>query len=82
MQRAYIGMGANIDSPTGAPEATLAAARNTDERCEAQYYIGEWQLLRDARVEAVTALRFAAETCKKNFIEYYGAIAELKRLGE
>jgi len=26
MQRAYIGMGANIDSPTGAPEATLAAA--------------------------------------------------------
>jgi lipoprotein NlpI len=64
------------------PEATMAAARSADQRCEAHYYIGEWQLLHDARADAIAAFRRAAETCKRNFIEYYGALAELKSLGE
>jgi len=64
------------------PEATMAAARSADERCEAHYYIGEWHLLHDARADAIAAFRRAAENCKRNFIEYYGALAELKALGE
>jgi lipoprotein NlpI len=64
------------------PEATMAAARSGDQRCEAHYYIGEWQLMHDARADAIASFRHAAETCKRNFTEYYGAVAELKALGE
>ena len=64
------------------PDATMAAARIGDQRCEAHYYVGEWHLLHDARTDAIAAFRRAAETCKRNFIEYYGAVAELKALGE
>ena len=60
----------------------MAAARIGDQRCEAHYYVGEWHLLHDARTDAIAAFRRAAETCKRNFIEYYGAVAELKALGE
>ena len=64
------------------PDATMAAARSGDQRCEAHYYVGDWHLLHDARTDAIAAFRRAAETCKRNFIEYYGAVAELKALGE
>ena len=50
------------------------------ERCEAQFYNGEWQLLRGNRAAAATALQAAADICPKNFSEYKGALAELKRL--
>ena len=62
------------------PDAALDAASEDTERCEAQFYIGEWHLLRDETTEAATALRVAAETCPKTFVEHDGAIAELKRL--
>jgi lipoprotein NlpI len=62
------------------PEATLSVATKDDERCEAEFYIGEWHLLRDNRTEATIALKVAADTCPKNFIEHIGAVAELKRL--
>jgi hypothetical protein len=39
-------------------------------------------LLHDARADAIAAFRRSAETCKRNFIEFYGALAELKALGE
>jgi len=55
--------------------AAISAARR-------HYYVGEWHLLHDARTDAIAAFRRAAETCKRNFIEYYGAVAELKALGE
>jgi lipoprotein NlpI len=64
------------------PERTLRAARKPDERCEAVFYIGEWHLLRDERAEAVPHLKDAAATCPKNFIEYTGALAELRQLGK
>ena len=63
-------------------ESTLAAPTNADDRCEAQFYIGEWRLLQDDRDAAVEALKASAETCPKTFIEYEGARAELKRLGK
>jgi lipoprotein NlpI len=61
-------------------DAALAAARNADERAEAQFYIGEWFLLRNNREEALRALRLAVQSCPPWFIEHAGAVAELKRL--
>ena len=63
------------------PEATLQAAGTPDNRCEAQFYIGEWRVTRGEREAAVDLLKAAAESCPKTFIEYEGAVAELKRLG-
>ena len=60
--------------------ATLGAARNADERCQAQFYIGQWHILKNSAAEAANALKVAAETCRKTFIEYRAAVAELKRL--
>ena len=58
----------------------LAATGKRDERCEAQFYLGEWHLLRSDPTAAAAALRNAAATCPKNFSEYDGAIFELKQL--
>jgi hypothetical protein len=38
--------------------------------------------MRNNRAAAVDRLKAAAETCPKNFVEYVGAQAELKRLGQ
>jgi lipoprotein NlpI len=62
-------------------EATLSAAGTPPQRCEAQFYAGEWKLLHGDKAGAVTTLEAAATTCPKTFIEYKGAKAELKRLG-
>ncbi len=56
------------------------AASSTDERCEVEFYIGEWHLLRGNSADARTALKAAADTCPQTFIEYDGAVGELKRL--
>jgi tetratricopeptide (TPR) repeat protein len=62
------------------PTAMLAAARGLNERCEAQFYLGQWYLLLDKRADAIAALRKAIETCPAEFNEYIGAVAELMRL--
>ena len=62
------------------PSATLDAAIKPDDRCEAQFYIGEWHVLKGNVDEAQTALKAAVETCPRTFIEYTSAVAELKRL--
>lgn len=59
---------------------TLAAADKEVEHCQAQFYIGERDLLRDDPTGATAALRAAADTYPKTRIEYDGATAELKRL--
>jgi hypothetical protein len=64
------------------PEATLATPANDNDRCEAQFYIGEWQLLRAERSAAIESLKTAASTCPKDFVEATDAQAELKRLGQ
>jgi lipoprotein NlpI len=62
-------------------EAMLASAKTANNRCEAQFYLGEWYLLRRDNAAALPALREAASTCPKSFDEYIGAKAELRRLG-
>ena len=60
----------------------MAAADKPEERCEAQFYLGQWHLLRDDRANSIKALRNAVKSCPKNFVEYTGALAELKRLAQ
>ena len=62
------------------PADVLSIASKPNERCEAQFYSGEWHLLRGNRAAAATALQAAADTCSNDFDEYAGALAELKRL--
>ena len=62
------------------PTAMLAAAQAPNEQCEAQFYLGEWHLLRNKRADATAALRKAIETCPADFNEYIAATVELKRL--
>jgi lipoprotein NlpI len=57
-----------------------AAADRPTEKCEAEFYTGAWHLLRGSNAEARTALEAAVDTCPKHYIEYTGAVAELKRL--
>jgi rhomboid protease GluP len=57
-------------------------ANNDDERCEANFYIGEWHLISGVESKAIDFLRYAAENCPSQFIEYKGAVAEINRLGQ
>ena len=59
-----------------------AAAGKPGEKCEAAFYAGEWYLLRGKKAEAGPELQIASDTCPKTFVEYFGAVAELKRLGK
>jgi tetratricopeptide (TPR) repeat protein len=64
------------------PTAALAAAQKPEERCEAQFYVGEWQLVQGDRITARQRFEEAVGICPKSFIEYTGAQAELKRIGQ
>ena len=57
-----------------------AAAASDGDRCEVQFYLGEWNVLRGDKEEAKLALQKAVEICPKGFIEHAGAGAELNRL--
>jgi lipoprotein NlpI len=61
-------------------DSALAAATNSVESGEAQFYLGEWHLLQNNRTEAMSALQAAARSCPTWLIEHTGAIAELERL--
>jgi lipoprotein NlpI len=65
------------------PEATIAAAGEANERCEAQFYIGQWHLMRGDRTRAIDALKVATDACDRDedWIMHTGVRAELKRLG-
>jgi lipoprotein NlpI len=62
------------------PEATIAAAGNPDNLCEAHFYIGQQHLIGGDRAAAATSIKTAANTCPKTFVEFTAAQAELKRL--
>jgi tetratricopeptide (TPR) repeat protein len=64
------------------PLQLMDAATRPDQTCEAQFYLGEWHLLRNERVPAIQALRKAVTICPGDFNEYAGAAAELTRLGQ
>ena len=61
-------------------EDMAAAATGAEERCEAQFYLGEWRLVRGDRAKAKEALEAAKATCPASFYEYDGAAAELARI--
>jgi tetratricopeptide (TPR) repeat protein len=62
------------------PEATLAAPTTPDNHCEAEFFVGEWQLVRGDHPKAIDSLEAAVDTCPKTFVEFDFARAELKRL--
>ena len=62
------------------PAEVLSLASKSEEQCEAEFYSGEWHLLRGMRATAATHLRAAADICPKDFFEYRAALAELQRL--
>lgn len=67
------------------PKAALDAATKGDDRCEAQFYVGEWRLLRGDRRAGMMNLKAAVDTCPKSFgensrPELESARAELKPL--
>jgi lipoprotein NlpI len=68
------------------PEALLAASAHSDaktqaeQRCEANYYLGQWYVIRGEKEPAVAHFRAAQNQCPRFFLEYTGATAELKRL--
>jgi len=63
--------------------AAKAAARDpqkaTEQKCEADFYVGEWQLARANRDAALTLLKQAVDECPHNFVEFFAAQEELKR---
>jgi tetratricopeptide (TPR) repeat protein/RsiW-degrading membrane proteinase PrsW (M82 family) len=71
-----------IEFYLGARPAPLvySLAANPDQVCEADFYIGEWLAQQNLEQLAIEKLRRAVAACPKSFIEYGGAVAELKRL--
>jgi tetratricopeptide (TPR) repeat protein len=59
-----------------------SVAAKPEQRCEAQFYLGEWHLLHSDSARATRTLRIAEETCPRDFYEYGGAVAELNRLDQ
>jgi lipoprotein NlpI len=52
------------------PKSTLAAPTEPDDRCDAQFYVGEWHLLHGDRPDALDLLKKAVATCRKYDITY------------
>ncbi|OQW58715.1 MAG: hypothetical protein A4S14_06700 [Proteobacteria bacterium SG_bin9] len=63
------------------PTAVLTAATTREQKCEAQFYIGEFHAITSDKAAAEKPLRLAAGLCAKDAVEFTAAIAELKRLG-
>jgi tetratricopeptide (TPR) repeat protein len=61
------------------PEALHAAASNADEKCEAEFYVGQWHLVRGEREQARPLLQGVVDRCSKELIEHAAAAAELRR---
>ena len=68
------------------PSTVLNAAEHPDyqtrrnQRCEAHFYVGSWQLLQGDRASGLASLRAARDDCPKTYIEYTGAVYELTKL--
>lgn len=64
------------------PEEMATKAGNSNERCEATFYSGEWYLQRGDASEARQRFQTALSSCPITFLEYDGAKGELERLGD
>ena len=63
------------------PEDTLqAAGSDSDQKCEYNFYAGEYRVLRGERPQALILFRGAADGCPKDFVEYVPAMLEMKTL--
>ena len=62
------------------PAQVLARASSGVERCEAHFYIGQWQIMKGDTVAAERALREVKGPCQYGYIEHVSARAELARL--
>jgi lipoprotein NlpI len=63
------------------PEDTLhAAGSDSDQKCEYNFYVGEYRVLRGERPQALVLFRGAADGCPKDFVEYVPAVLEMKTL--
>jgi lipoprotein NlpI len=63
-------------------EEMRATAGNARDKCESAFYTGEWELIHGNKADAKTSLQVAADTCPMTFVEYDGAISELKQIGQ
>ena len=54
--------------------------RQRDQRCEANFYTAHWHLFQNAPERALALLQEAERSCPKQFLEYEGTLAELRRL--
>ena len=61
------------------PEATLSAA-TPSERCVAEFFIGEWHLMRGDPQAARSKWRITVDACPPTSLEYRSAKAELRVL--
>jgi len=59
--------------------ASRDAQTAANRKCEADFYIGEWQLARKNEAAAKPLLQQAVSECPHNFVEYFAAQVELKR---
>lgn len=66
-----------VDKQT--PEGVLSAAKTDDEKCEAYFYRSVWLSMKQRDVEAKESALEAARICPATFVEYPGALIELKR---
>lgn len=56
------------------------ARKQAEQRCEANFYLAEWHLLRGERERALPLLKEAQSGCPNDYIEHEGTVAELRRL--
>ncbi|PDT28158.1 rhomboid family intramembrane serine protease [Rhizobium sp. L9] len=62
------------------PEELTAKAADSNQICEATFYVGEWYLFAGATQEARRRFEIALASCPTTFIEYDGARGELSKL--
>lgn len=63
------------------PDELMAKAADSNQRCEATFYSGEWYLLDGNAQEARQRFQTALSSCPTTYMEYDGAKGELKSLG-
>lgn len=61
------------------PQAAEAAATTPEQRCETNFYLGEWYLLKSNKPLAAKALKVAVNVRPKNGFEALAAQAEISR---
>jgi lipoprotein NlpI len=78
--RLFLGDGVPSEVEAAAARGDPAAQRQ--QRCESDFYLGEWTLDRHDAALARNLLERARQTCPPAYVEYVGAVSELKRLGQ